>query len=51
MYHVLHDFMLFVKGSGYVIAGIGLLSFVAFWFYLQGGEGRRPRGKRPRVTK
>lgn len=55
MYQVLQDFTVFVKGSGYVTAGVALIAVVLFWYYLTGGEGRRkaptkPR-TRPRVTK
>lgn len=46
MYQVLQDFMVFIKGSGYVVAGIALLGFIFFWLYLTGGHGRRHKAKR-----
>ena len=41
MYHVLQDFMVFAKGSSYVVAGLVMLLFVIFYYYLVGGETKR----------
>lgn len=41
MYHVLHDFTFFIKGSGYVTAAIIMILFVAFWYYVTGRESKR----------
>ena len=40
-FHVLQDFMAFVKGSGYLSAGFVLLALVGLWTYLTGEEDRR----------
>ena len=41
MFQVLQDFTVFIKGSGYVVAAILLVSFVIFWSWLTSGEDKR----------
>ena len=41
MFHVLHDFMFYVKGAGYISAAIVMTLFVVFWYYLNGRETKR----------
>ncbi len=38
---VAQDFTAWVKGAGYICAGIAMLGFVGFWIYLTGREGKR----------
>jgi len=41
MYHVLQDFTAWAKASGYIVAGIAMLGFIPFWFFLSGKQGKR----------
>ena len=40
-FHVLQDYMSFIKGSGYIVAAILLIGIIPFWMYLTGGEKKR----------
>jgi len=40
-YLVLQDLMAFIKGSGYILAGVALLGFIPFWLYVTGREESR----------
>jgi len=37
-FYVLHDFMVFTKGSLYYLMGAILLAMVGFWLYLTGRD-------------
>jgi len=41
MFHVLQDFTFFIKGAGYITAGLVMILFVVFWYYVTGNEAKR----------
>lgn len=38
---VAQDFTAWIKGAGYITAGIVLLGFVGYWLWLTGREAKR----------
>jgi len=34
MFHTLHDFTLHAKGLSYLMAGLLMLAFIPFWFFI-----------------
>jgi hypothetical protein len=41
MFHTMQDFMSHVKGFSYVMAGVVMLAFIGFWFFLTNREKKK----------
>lgn len=38
IFHTLHNFLFFTKGTAYVIMGIMLIAYLGFWAFLFGRD-------------